>query len=129
MTQQGIEKFVKSIETNEAVELNWGRLNWLITGDNMPGTELTFGICTIHPGQRNPLHSHPNCEELLYVVSGRCEHLLGEEKTILEPGSVIQIPTGVKHWAKNIGDEPVVAVIVFSSPVRQAVTHEGSDIA
>lgn len=129
MTHPSIEQFVRRIEANEPIELSWGRLNWLIAGDSTPGTELTFGMCTIYPGQRNPLHSHPNCEELLYVVSGQCEHLLGEETTRLGPGSVIRIPEGVKHWAKNIGEEPVVAVIVFSSPQREAITHEGSEIA
>src|SRR5690554_8187613 len=97
MTTQGIQEFVRSIETNEAVELSWGRLNWLIGSEQTPGAEQTFGICTIHPGKRNPMHSHPNCEELLYVVSGECDHLLGEEITHLKAGSVIRIPQGVKQ--------------------------------
>lgn len=49
-------------------------------------------------GAHNPLHSHPNCEEILYV--GSCEHKLGDETVRLGPGSAIRIPRGVRHWAR-----------------------------
>jgi quercetin dioxygenase-like cupin family protein len=73
----------------------------------------------------------PNCEELLYVVSGECDHLLGEDLFHLTPGSVIRIPRGVKHWAKCTSDEPLVAVISFSAPDRRAENLElaGEDAA
>lgn len=126
---QGIESFVNSIEKQQAVELSWGNLHWLIGGENMPGAQQTFGIVTIHPGKRNPLHSHPNCEELLYVISGECDHKLGDEMIHLTPGSVIRIPQGVPHWAKCTSEEPVLAVISFSAPDRRTDTHEGDEVA
>lgn len=95
----------------------------------MPGAEQTFGVVTIQPGPRNPLHLHPNCEEFLYVISGECDHLLGEEMFHLAPGSVIRIPRGIKHWAKCTSAEPLVAVISFSAPDRQALSLEGDGIA
>jgi len=90
----------------------------------MPGAEQTFGVVTIAPGKRNPLHAHPNCEELLYVLSGECSHKLGEELYELSPGIVIRIPRGVKHWARCTSAEPLVAVISFSTPDRQTDTFE-----
>lgn len=123
------EKFVASIANNEPVELSWGELHWLVGEKEMPGAKQTLGVVTIHPGHRNPLHRHPNCEELLYVVSGECEHLLGEDIYYLKAGSVIRIPQGIPHWARCTGDAPLVAVISFSSAERRAETLEGEEEA
>jgi len=131
MDREGAEPspFVARPGPEPSVTEAWGELRWLVSGTAMPGAEQTLGVVTIHPGRRNPLHSHPNCEELLYVVSGRCEHLLGEELHALSPGSVIRIPRGVKHWARCISAEPLVAVIAFSSGERRTDSHEGGGAA
>jgi quercetin dioxygenase-like cupin family protein len=115
---------INSISDQPAVEAEWGRLVWLVRGDAMPGAEQTLGVVTILPGRRNPLHSHPNCEELLYVLSGECDHKLGDEMFHLTPGSVIRIPRDVPHWARCTTDEPLVAVISFSAPDRRTDTLE-----
>lgn len=124
-----IETFVSRAQHGERVTTGWGELNWKITGNAMPSAEMTFGTCLIKPGERNPLHAHPNCEELLYVVSGACEHRLGEETVHLNAGDVIRIPRNVPHWARALGDEPVFALIVFSSGERQAIGLEGQGIS
>ena len=95
----------------------------------MPGAEQTLGVVTIYPGKRNPLHSHPNCDELLYVVSGECEHKLGDEMFHLTPGAVMRIPRGVRHWAKCTSAAPLVAVVSFSSPDRCTDSYEGDEMA
>lgn len=122
MTATGI---VARLEDTPLSNESWGTLAWMVGAKEMPGAEQTFGIVTIQPGQRNPLHSHPNCEELLYVVSGECEHLLGDQLYYLSPGSVIRIPRGIRHWARCTSAEPLTAVISFSSAERRAENHEG----
>lgn len=87
---------------------------------------MTFCTCYIKPGERNPLHSHPNCEELLHVLSGACEHRLDDVTINLKAGDTIRIPRNVKHCARAIGAEPLRALIMFSSGKRQAVDHEGA---
>jgi quercetin dioxygenase-like cupin family protein len=113
----------------EIVPTSFGELNWKITGETFPGAEMTFGTCLIQPGHRNQLHSHPTCEEILYVVSGSCEHKLGDALFRLDPGDAIRIPRNVRHWARCIGDEPLFALIVFSSGQRTAVSHEDEGVA
>src|SRR5438552_1789662 len=49
----------------------WGTLKWLCNAKLAPGAMQTVGIAEILPGKRNPLHYHPNCEEVLYVISGQ----------------------------------------------------------
>lgn len=116
--------FVRRLGDAPVADFDWGKIKWLIEGKDTPGAEQTFGVVTIQPGQRNPLHSHPNCEELLYVVSGECEHKLGDEMYKLRPGSVIRIPRGVKHWARCSSAEPMVAIISFSDGDRRFESHE-----
>lgn len=121
-----IETFVSRAEDGERVATGWGELSWRITGSTSPDARMTFGTCFIKPGERNPLHAHPNCEELLYVVSGACEHRLGSEIVHLAAGDLIRIPANVPHYARALGAEPVFAIIVFSSAHRQAVDLEGA---
>lgn len=109
--------------------LSWGHIAWLIGAKQMPGAEQTLGVVTIYPEKRNPLHAHPNCEELLYVVSGECDHKLADELFHLTPGMVICIPRGTPHWARCTSEEPLVAVISFSSPDRRTDSLEGDEIA
>lgn len=120
---------IRQVQEENTDRLGWGSLSWLVGATQMPGAEQTFGIVTIYPGKRNPLHLHPNCEELLYVISGECEHKLGDEFFSLTPGSVIRIPRGIPHWARCISTEPLVAVVSFSSADRQAESLEGEEIA
>ena len=124
-----IETFVSRAQDGETVSTGWGELNWKITGKSMAGSEMTIGTCLIKPGERNPLHSHPNCEEFLYVVSGACEHKLGDETVTLNAGDTIRIPRNIRHWARALGDQPMFALIMFTSGERQAVDHEGGGVA
>jgi oxalate decarboxylase/phosphoglucose isomerase-like protein (cupin superfamily) len=103
---------------------DWGTLLWLCNGELSPGTTQTLGICQLLPGQRNPLHYHPNCEEILYVQQGQGKHLLDEQWVKVESGTTVRVPLGMKHQLVNEGKEPLVCVIVFSSPDRQTVFLE-----
>ncbi len=122
---------VRSTSDHEGVTTSWGHLSWLLGAGSEPidGVEQTFGVVTINPGQRNPLHMHPNCEELLYVVAGTCDHLLGEDIYQLAPGSVIRVPRGVPHWARCTSADPLTVVVCFSSPDRQTTNLEGGELA
>lgn len=120
---------IRKVTEENTQHLDWGHLAWLVGTAQMPGAEQTLGAVTIYPGKRNPLHSHPNCEELLYVISGECDHKLGDELFHLTPGTVIRIPRGIPHWARCTSTEPLVAIVSFSSPDRRTDTLEEGEIA
>lgn len=127
--QLSIHDQINQITAENTEKLSWGHLSWLIGARQIAGAEQTLGVVTIYPQKRNPLHAHPNCEELLYVISGECDHKLGEETIHLVPGSVICIPRGVPHWAQCTGAEPLVAVVSFSDPNRTTENFEGDEVA
>ena len=100
---------------------DWGTLQWLANGAIFPGAEQTLGVCHLFAGKRNPLHLHPNCEEILYVQQGAGKHLLGDQWIDVCPGSVVRIPVGLKHQLVNNGTDTMITIIVFSSADRQTV--------
>lgn len=102
----------------------WGTLRWLANDQLLPGALQTFGICHIAPGMSNPLHYHPNCEEVLHVLAGRGRHSLDGQWVTLRPGTTVRIPAGVKHHLINESEATMVCVIAFSSGDRQTVFLE-----
>ncbi len=105
-------------------KLPWGTLQWLCNDRLSPGTEQTFGISEILPGEKNPLHYHPNCEELLYVLQGTGRHSFDDAMIDLKPGSLIRIPLGVRHNVINTGTDSLRCIIVFSTGERRTVFLE-----
>ena len=114
---------VQHFDKEEEIKYPWGSLRWMMSDKIDHDSAQTFGIVQINAGQRNYLHSHPNCEEILYVLSGSCEHIVGNKKVTLHPGDLIRVPIGVPHQAIVIGNEPLRAVISYSSGDRKVVNY------
>lgn len=56
------------------------------------------------PGESVGRHIHENEEELVYLVQGRIEVELGDDKLIAETGTCALLPRGIPHGYRNIGD-------------------------
>lgn len=69
-------------------------------------TNFSIGYVTLEPkGGQVPWHNQEQ-EEVYFLVDGRAEMCLGEERRVLEAGQAVYIPSGVFHQLTNIGDEP-----------------------
>jgi len=110
-----------SLDSVDTQVIPGGAIKWLCNDQIDPDAEQTFGIVYINAGEANPIHYHPNCEELIYILSGECDHLLGDEVYPMKAGMMMRIPRGVKHKAINTGWAPVTMVISYSSGDRQTV--------
>jgi mannose-6-phosphate isomerase-like protein (cupin superfamily) len=100
-------------------EFPWGRLHWIANDALVIGAAFTFGECLILPGQQNARHAHPNCDEVLFVISGECEHFIRDESIMLKPGMALYVKSGAPHYARCTSWEPLKAVIAYSTPNRQ----------
>jgi quercetin dioxygenase-like cupin family protein len=100
---------------------DWGSIQWLLNAKLSPGAAQTLGICQIFPGRANPLHYHPNCEELLYMLEGTGRHSFDGDWIDLKPGVTVRVPAGVKHHLVNTGAQPIRCLVAFSSGDRQTV--------
>ena len=62
-------------------------------------TVLPMSNVTFEPGCRNNWHIHHGARQILICVSGRGWYQeWGKPAIALNPGDVIDIPEGVKHW-------------------------------
>jgi quercetin dioxygenase-like cupin family protein len=120
VSNQNLKTIVLESDRAEKMSADWGELTWYASGKLQNTTELTMGRCVIKPGMSNPLHLHPNCSEVLTVLSGKVLHTIENGKEILlNEGDTITIPTGLPHRAKNTGTNDAVMVVVFPTAERQ----------
>ena len=108
---------------NTVDEMPWGRLVWMVSGPIGNSTTLTVGRSEIKPGQSNPRHYHANCDEVVHVLSGTIIHTMDDEEYEMTAGDTLSIPAGVVHNARNIGDEPAVLTLTFSSAYREVAAE------
>lgn len=66
-----------------------------------------IGNVTLEPnGGQVPWHNQEQ-EEIYFVVEGKGEMCLGEERQVVNTGQAVYIPPGVFHQLTNIGDTPL----------------------
>jgi oxalate decarboxylase/phosphoglucose isomerase-like protein (cupin superfamily) len=102
----------------------WGTLQWVCNAKLMPGAAQTVGLATILPGKHNPLHYHPNCEEVLYVISGEGLQSCNGRTIPLKAGMTIRIPPNAQHSLANTGAQALRTLVSFSAGDRQTVFLE-----
>jgi quercetin dioxygenase-like cupin family protein len=116
-----------SLQTYEGVEPQkypWGWIRWLMNAQIDPQAEMTLGIVRVEPQQSNPMHVHPNSAEYLHVLSGACQHRVGDHWVALKAGDTLRIPRGVVHGART-QDQPLLAMLAYDTGKRQMVPVKG----
>jgi quercetin dioxygenase-like cupin family protein len=68
----------------------------------------------VEPGHRLSPHTH-TAEEVLLILEGTAEAILGEPATTLDAGGMTVIPANVLHNVANPGSDTLRAVGFFSS--------------
>ena len=99
----------------------WGNIHWSMNAELAGSENLTVGRVVINPHSNNPRHYHPNCDEVVYLVSGRISHLVDEDWYEMEAGDAVHVPQGIWHQGRNDSDESAVLVISYSTGRRQTV--------
>jgi quercetin dioxygenase-like cupin family protein len=128
-TSQGDEQEAKAVQQDltltkfgeiEVQEYPWGWIRWTMNAKLDGNSKMTFGVVYIKPNQTNPLHLHPQADEILHVVEGSCEHRMGDKWVKLQPGDTIRIPKGIAHNARTL-DEACRVVVVYDTGERKMV--------
>jgi mannose-6-phosphate isomerase-like protein (cupin superfamily) len=63
-------------------------------------------------------HVHDGQTETFYILSGQASCTMGEETVPFSAGSCGVAPSGVLHGLKNVGDEPVELLALFTPPLK-----------
>ena len=74
----------------------------------------------LEPGEHTGMHTD-SAEEVIYIVSGRVEAVVGNERGVLDAGGLALVPALVPHDVRNVGAETVRVIGFFSSSVVASV--------
>lgn len=90
---------------------------WYCRPDLVPGSDVLFVRVKIPPGEGHKFHTHPQMEEILYVLAGSAEQWVEREKRVLRAGDALWLPRGLVHATYNASDEELDFLAVLS-PAR-----------
>jgi mannose-6-phosphate isomerase-like protein (cupin superfamily) len=89
----------------------------LINGKTVGAKTISLRITDVMPGEVcTPGHTHTECEEVIYILSGKGDIKIGEEVFPMKVGDAIYLPIGVGHLIRNTGKEVMRMACSFSSP-------------
>ena len=92
-----------------------GRTNfWLVRPEVVEARDLQVCRATLPPGKGHDFHTHPELEEVIYVLEGRLEQWVEKESRVIGPGEVAHIPKGVVHASFNPGPGDAVFLAILS---------------
>ncbi len=76
---------------------------------------------TMKAGAHAAAHKHPH-EQIVYMLTGRMDFRIGNEKRAMGPGDVAVIPGGVEH--EGFFPEDTEVIDVFAPPREDFLTGE-----
>ena len=99
-TNPAVRRFVAANETeNEQLP---GQVNhWYFKSGLGDVESLVFVRARIVQGAGHPFHTHPEMDEIIYILEGEMEQWLEKEKRILKVGDSLFIPRGMVHGCYN----------------------------
>jgi uncharacterized cupin superfamily protein len=113
-------------------QLEWqhlpGRdLKWLFTPEQKVSEAFSMNVVVIHPGCTvTPAHSHPEKEELVYIVGGEGKAFIDGSVYPIQAGTAILFPKRSVHMLRNSGtvDMKVVCIFMPQATMGDYAFHE-----
>ena len=115
--------FVEPHEVETQV-FDWGTLKWMSAPNVTGAKKFSAGVVLLEPGKGHDTHTHPGCEEILYVVSGYGKQTVLGEETDLKPGMLVFIPEGAEHSTVNTGWEMLKLLAIYDPPGPEIALRE-----
>jgi mannose-6-phosphate isomerase-like protein (cupin superfamily) len=73
-------------------------------------------VMSIPPGDDIGAEVHEDVDQVLVIVSGHGESVLGDERTAIGPGWLVQVPAGTWHDIVNTGEDDLRLYTVYAPP-------------
>src|SRR4030095_4329664 len=104
------------ITTAEALQEEYkGRTNyWLCRPEIAEAKDLQVCRAVLPGGEGHNFHTHPELEELIYVLEGEVEQWVERDFRRLRPGEGAHIPRGVVHATFNPTTRDAVILAILS---------------
>lgn len=111
---------------NEGEALARGPTTIRVKADPTRGSkDMALGTQLLPKGAGIPVHQHVGSDEVLYVLEGAGNAVLGEARAPLEKGSSVFIPKGAWHGVQN-PDGDLLVLWVVAPPGLEAMFREAS---
>lgn len=89
----------------------------LIDRDTVKSTMCTWGYSKFEgKTSLHKKHSHQDCEEIMFILSGKGVGGVGDFETIQQAGDTIFVPRGETHWFYNPFNEPLEMMWLYTKP-------------
>jgi len=72
---------------------------------------LMLGLNCLNPGQEQHPHVHGGQDKFYFVVEGKGEFVVGDERRTAGEGMVVWAPADVSHGVVNTGDSRLVLLV------------------
>jgi quercetin dioxygenase-like cupin family protein len=95
-----LRRFVAASET-EVERLEGKTHHWYFKDGLGDSESMVFVRARIVPGAGHAFHTHPEMDEIIYLLEGTMTQWLELDKRELRPGDSIYIPRGVVHGCLN----------------------------
>ncbi len=123
---------VPAIHEDDAEDLGLPgrRLRWLVAKDAVAAKNCSACVITVAAGEKvRPAHSHPNGEEVIYIIKGSGRVLVAGEVRAVSAGTAVLFPQGAVHMLHNNGPEEMKVVCFFApaTGLENYQMHEGVD--
>lgn len=101
----------------EALNLPGRDLRWVVTNETTGANHCTMCVIEVQPGQTvRPAHSHPNGEEVIYIMKGSGRVMIEGVVEPVKAGCAVLFPQGKIHMLQNSGNEPMKVACFFAPP-------------
>lgn len=98
---------------------DWVTRRWVCHPASTGAKQLTVVDATLAPGQAHSFHSHPHQEEVVFVIAGKVEQWVNNEKRLLSFGDAAFIPAGMVHASFNAGEGDARLVAIFGPSIGE----------
>ena len=68
-------------------------------------------------------HFHKTHDEIVVFIKGSGQTTIGDKRMDMKPGTIHFNPMGKVHATKNIGNEPLVAISIFTPAMKEPDRH------
>lgn len=99
------------------VELPGRGLRWLVTAEGLGAKCSSACVIRLAPGEKaRPAHSHPNGEEVIYIIRGSGRVLVDGSVAPVKEGTAVLFPQGSVHMLQNTGEDEMKVICFFAPP-------------
>lgn len=83
---------------------------------------------TLEPGGGADRHYHEHCDQLIFVISGRCRVSVGDTDEVLGPNDTAFLPRMIPHLVDVLGEAALELLITYLPALRQDDTHPAPEV-